>query len=110
MSILRDLSLQQRFLVSEFSVLAWAASVQRSNLYSERSSQNKASLKEFRRSVLKHLDESLLPTYRRRCTEEHHVTQIEALIAFGSGVGALLLGEYGYKFAVAQKLLNLQLK
>jgi len=91
-------------------VLAWAASVQRANLYSDRTAQDQSDLKAFRKTVLTHLETSLLPTYRERCQEDVHVQKIEELVSFGTRVGVGLLGEDGYKFAVAQKLLNLQLK
>ena len=64
----------------------------------------------FREDVIKFLTEKIIPQYIEGCTEEQHYENIEVLIAHANEVGSGILGEAGYKYGVAQKLLNLALK
>jgi hypothetical protein len=52
----------------------------------------------------------LLPKYKDEVAEKDHVDNIEKLVLHGSQEGKRILGAEGYKFGVAQKLLNLLLK
>ena len=109
------LTLQEKFIYSEVAILAWGASVQRANLYNQdikpedRDPEN-LDRDTFRRRVLGFIEDSLLTNYKTECSEADHVANIQRLVAFGTANGAKLLGPDGYKFGVAQKLLNLLLK
>ncbi len=95
------------YLVNELWVLAWNASVQRADLYGSKKSTDQA----FREKVIYHLSSHLIPQYANsRVTEEQHYTNIEHLILYANSVGRDVLGQPGYKYGVAQKLLNLALK
>jgi hypothetical protein len=99
------------YLESELGILAWGASVQRAHLYKEGIDPSaKKEIKEFRRQVTKFLSSELLPQYKRLVTDAQHYTNLERLIEYASGQGESLLGMQGYKYGVAQKLLNLTLK
>lgn len=100
----------QQFLYREVSILAWGASVQRAKLYRSGLSFQDRAADGFREKVLDFVESALLSSYIASCSEEKHIANIQALVAFGSSAGANLLGPDGYKFGVAQKLLNLLLK
>lgn len=107
------LSKKREYLVSELWILAWNASVQRASLY-------KASVKhagtpdrridDFRRAIIDFVTTKLVPRYLEECTEEQHFKNIAELVQFANRIGGEVLGEAGYKYGVAQKLLNLMLK
>jgi hypothetical protein len=100
------------FLTKELFILAWAASVQRAKLYVEKTDLDHVTktVTKFREDIIKFLTEKIIPQYVKGCTEERHYENIEALIAFANEVGSGVLGAAGYKYGVAQKLLNLALK
>ncbi|HOR78930.1 MAG TPA: hypothetical protein PKZ40_06420 [Anaerolineaceae bacterium] len=100
------------FIINELWTLAWAASVQRAKLYAKRadSASSAAAIIQFRESVIKFLADKIVPTYAEGCAEELHYTNIEDLIDYANLVNSGVLGEAGYKYGVAQKLLNLALK
>ena len=100
------------FITDELWILAWAASVQRAKLYREKtdSEQSSVVVTKFREDVIKFLTENIIPQYVESCTEERHYENIEALIAHANEVDPGILGVAGYKYGVAQKLLNLALK
>lgn len=105
-----QLTQKQKFIFSEISILAWAASVQRAKLYNaDLKPKNRRSV-EFRAEVLRFIESELLPCYKSECDEILHVENIKRLADFGTDIGKGLLCEDGYKFGVAQKLLNLLLK
>ena len=93
------------FVINELWILAWSASVQRARVYGEKNDSG-----QFREDVIKFLTEKIIPQYIEGCTEEQHYNNIEALIDHATKVGPGILGESGYKYGVAQKLLNLALK
>ncbi|WP_396269502.1 hypothetical protein [Ideonella sp.] len=101
---------QQRFLYSEVAILAWGASVQRANLYNSAIPAKDRASDSFRASVLSFIETQLLSSYKTGCSEAAHIANIERLVEFATAEGGKLLGPDGYKFGVAQKLLNLLLK
>lgn len=102
---------KSKFIISELLILAWAASVQRANLYGKKSKSAQSSVKftEFREDVINFLRENIIPKYINGCTEKQHYKNIESLIVHANKVGREILCQ-GYKYGVAQKLLNLALK
>jgi hypothetical protein len=103
---------KQDYLVGELWILAWNASVQRARLYRggiEPSPED--SSRPFRGAVIDYLESRIIPKYREdRVTEEQHYKHIDDLVAYANSVGEKVLGQLGYKYGVAQKLLNLMLK
>ena len=65
---------------------------------------------EFRASVITYIEEDIFKSYKNGCSEEQHYKNIESLIAKANVLGSVLLGPDGYKYGVAQKLLNLAVK
>ncbi len=105
-----NLSHQQKFLYQEVTILAWGASVQRAKLYNPKIAFEERESDKFRASIMTFIETNLLPNYKTTCSEEDHVENIQRLVTFGTRAGDNLLGPDGYKFGVAQKLLNLLLK
>lgn len=103
---------KQDFLTSELWILAWGASVQRAKLYREKDSTDSSSniQNTFREDVIKFVTEKIIPQYVQGCSEEQHYANIESVIAHANKVNPGILGVEGYKYGVAQKLLNLALK
>ena len=100
---------RKKFLLSEFWILSWGASVQRARLY--KSGSDPTERAKFRTDVIKYVRDLLIPLYKKRCvTEREHLQNIEELSGHGSRLGRSILGKDGYRIGVAQKLLNLQLK
>jgi hypothetical protein len=102
-----------QFVVEELWILAWAASVQHAKLYKEKaeSGPDSAAASKFRSDVIKFLVDKIIPQYEGdSCYEEDHYKNISALIAYADEVDPGILGKAGYKYGVAQKLLNLALK
>jgi hypothetical protein len=96
------------YIVNELWILAWNASVQRAELYAK---GTKPADSVFREKVVKYISSDLIPQYiEDGITEEQHYQNIEGLIDYANSVGRGTLGEWGYKYGVAQKLLNLALK
>lgn len=108
--IMLKLSKQQEFIFSEITILSQAASVQRANLYNSTVKAEDRNSSEFRIAILDFIKKELLPHYQTSCSEEQHIENIQSLVNFGSENGKEILGKLGYKFGVAQKLLNLFLK
>jgi hypothetical protein len=98
------------YLVRELGVLAWAASVQRASLYKRGVKPGSNEVKKFRRDVAKYIFETLLPKYKKLVDEEQHYKNLDALITHANRARATVLSARGYKYGVAQKLLNLTLK
>ena len=96
------------FLVTELWILAWGASVQRANLYKKGSDKSKTD--SFRKKIIDYLKSEVLPKYKNQITEDHHYKNIEDLIKFANENNNGFLSEDGYRYGVAQKLLNLVLK
>jgi len=102
---------KQDYLVKELWILAWGASVQRANLYRKGIEPGSKDTRLFREKLISYLSSQVIPAYREAgIKEEHHYTHIDDLVAYGNGVGDKVLGQFGYKYGVAQKLLNLALK
>lgn len=101
---------KMEFITSELWILAWGASVQRAKLYGEKSNSDSPSQTKFRDEVITFLTEQIIPQYVEGCTEEQHYANIDALIAYANTIDPGILGCSGYKYGVAQKLLNLALK
>jgi hypothetical protein len=105
-----NFSHQQKFIYQEVTILAWGASVQRAKLYNPEIDIDDRKSDEFRASVITFIETNILPKYKTKCSEKDHVENIQRLVEFGTNAGGSLLGPHGYKFGVAQKLLNLLLK
>lgn len=107
-----DMKEKIEFLTNELWILAWGASVQRAKLFGEKadSDQSSVAVTTFRKNIIKFLTETIIPKYIEGCTEEQHYENIETLIAHANEVDPGILGAAGYKYGVAQKLLNLALK
>ncbi|MBL8351391.1 MAG: hypothetical protein JNL87_13910 [Burkholderiaceae bacterium] len=101
---------RQKFIYREVTLLAWAASVQRAKLYNAAVPLEDRDRETFRTAVLTFIETGLLSKYKTQCSEADHVKNIQSLVTFGTATGGTLLGPDGYKFGVAQKLLNLLLK
>jgi len=104
------LSAHQQFIYREATILAWSASVQRANLYCPAIPLAARESNVFRKNVLIFIETNLLSKYETKCSEADHVANIQSLVNFGTTEGGRLLGPDGYRFGVAQKLLNLLLK
>lgn len=103
---MQPLGPEQQFVLTELWTLAWAASVQRANLYapgSKQTGQLRDKLQEF-------ITSHLLPHYVRPCTEQQHYLNLAELVEFGTGALPGSLRDGRYRYGVAQKLLNLALK
>lgn len=99
---------KREYLLNELWILSWGASVQRANLFRQTASDEKKS--KFRRAVIGYANKKLIPSYFSQVTEMTHISNISRLSAYGTKVGENVLQKNGYKFGVAQKLINLQLK
>jgi hypothetical protein len=98
------------FIVRELWTMAWAASVQHAKVYKPGTKYDSKGVKDFRREVASYVGKELLPMYKMGCGEERHYVNINCLVAYASKVGSTVLPRHGYKYGVAQKLLNLCLK
>jgi hypothetical protein len=105
---------QEDFLVGELWMLAWGASVQRANLYKRGYNSGTKPASKSGQRLSDHLFDYFLSEvileYRNRVEEEQHYKHIDNLIVCANSAGSQVLGELGYKYGVAQKLLNLFLK
>lgn len=105
-----DLDPKQNFMFREASILAWNASVQRAKLYRKDIPLEDRRKGEFRENILKFIEETILHKYETGSTIDDHVANIQTLVMHGTRTDEGILGIDGYKFGVAQKLLNLLLK
>jgi len=96
------------FIIRELWIMAWAASVQRANLYKKGNENSKKDL--FRKKIIDYLSSDIIPEYKNDVLEPKHYNNIEKLIEVATHNNFELLSEDGYKYGVAQKLLNLALK
>lgn len=103
---MRALGPEQAFILDEIWTMAWAASVQRANLYVQGSKQTQT----FRLKIKGFVVDHLLPHYETACSEPQHYTNIAGLMDFGSRAVPEILRDGNYRYGVAQKLLNLALK
>ena len=98
------------FLAGELWILAWGASVQHAGLYKsgvKTTSENGQRLSD---CLFAYLSREVIPKYRDPVKEEQHYKHIDDLIASANSAGRQVLGHLGYKYGVAQKLLNLFLR
>jgi hypothetical protein len=113
-----QLSKKKKYIVSELWILAWNASVQhvRPRLYNDTVKHGGAPDKriaDFKTAIIGFVTDKLLPHYldlEKPCREEQHYKNIARLIQFANQKDPGVLGEDGYRYGVAQKLLNLMLK
>jgi hypothetical protein len=99
------------YLVKELWISAWNASVQHSGLYRKGLKPNSEKTRIFRETLIGYLSSQVIPRYNKEgLTEEQHYGAIDGVVAFANDVGEAVLGPAGYKYGVAQKLLNLILK
>lgn len=101
---------EQEFIVHEIWILAWNASVQRAKLYKKGLSSEDRKAPDFRVSVIAYIEGEIFQSYKSGCNEEQHYKNIESLIEKANTLGSGILGPDGYKYGVAQKLLNLAVK
>ena len=99
-----NLTTAQEFVVKECFVLAWGASVQRTGLYKPNTDHG-----DFQTNVMAYIRHHLLPQYVNTVSEEQHLTNIQELVAEATTYGIVVLKD-GYRYGIAQKLLNLMLK
>jgi hypothetical protein len=112
---MKYLSKKQEFVISEFWILAWNASVQHARLYNDSVKHSGAPderVADFKRTIIRFVTDQLLPHYLgKHCDEEQHYKNIASLIEFANrNDRGEILGEDRYRYGVAQKLLNLMLK
>jgi len=96
------------FIIRELWILAWAASVQRAKLYKKGNENPKTNA--FRKKIIDYLSSDIIPEYKNDLTENKHYSNIDKLIKFANNNNFGVLSDAGYKYGVAQKLLNLVLK
>lgn len=99
-----------QFVTDELWILAWAGSVQRAKLYKADTDSTSKDVSKFRENVINFITDHLLPPYSSGCTEEQHYDNIQRLIDYANKVDPGILTDAGYKYGVAQKVLNLALK
>lgn len=108
-----NMTKEQEFIVNEIWILAWNASVQRAKLYKTDLSSEDRKASDFRSSVISYIEEEIFQSYKNGCSEDQHYKNIESLIMKANTIGSDgsdILGPDGYKYGVAQKLLNLAVK
>jgi len=99
------------YLVSELWILAWNASVQHARLYRQGIEPSLGETRLFRQKVIRYLSSQVIPRYSKvGINEGQHYKHIAELVTYANSVGETVLGQLGYKYGVAQKLLNLALK
>ncbi|OGR08938.1 MAG: hypothetical protein A3K23_03960 [Desulfobacca sp. RBG_16_58_9] len=101
---------QIKFITNELWILAWNASVQRANIFKKDRNPTSRVGSKFRKDVIEFIDKTIIPQYANGCNEDQHYKNIDDLIAYANKVDPGILSESGYKYGVAQKLLNLALK
>jgi len=99
-----------QFVADELWILAWAASVQRAKLFKKGMESTSKEVSTFRKAVIGFIRENLIPQYVNGITEEQHYKNIDDLIIHANKIAPEILTQSGYKYGVAQKLLNLTLK
>ena len=99
---------KKEYLISELWILVWGASVQRANLYNKNTT--KAERDKFRIKVITYVSENIIPTYKKPVGEKEHCQNIVKVINYANQIDMGILGKNGYKYGVAQKMLNLALK
>lgn len=99
------------YIVSELWILAWNASVQRAALYKRGAREsNSDAINKYRNKLINYIESKLIPQYSVKVGEQQHCRNIQKLVDYANKIENGLLGEDGYKYGVAQKILNLSLK
>ena len=99
------------YILGELWISAWNASVQHSALYKADAWKNQRDdIDVFKRKVIDYIKDNLIPQYKEKISEQRHLQNISNLIAYANNADTGVLGENGYKYGIAQKLLNLALK
>jgi hypothetical protein len=99
-----------QFVIDELWIMAWNGSVQRAKLYKENINSDSEKVKKFRKSIIRFIVTKLIPIYSISCTEDQHYKNIQSLIDYVNNINLGILREAGYRYGIAQKLLNLALK
>jgi hypothetical protein len=108
---MNDMDKKTEYLVRELWILAWNASVQHASLYKAGAWQNQRDqVNAFKRKVIDYIRGRIIPQYKEAVDGLHHCENIRSIIAYANEVDAGVLGKNGYKYGVAQKVLNLALK
>lgn len=102
-------SFQKNFVINELMVLAWAASVQRADVYKAAPNPADSQVLKFRKGVFNFIQD-LIPQYVNGCDEQTHIENLQALVDHATAMGSPILAGKVYRIGVAQKLLNLVLK
>lgn len=99
------------YILDELWISAWNASVQHSFLYREGAWKNQRDeIDVFKRKVVDYIKDRVIPQYKNKITDVHHLQNIGDVIKYANEADTGILGENGYKYGIAQKLLNLALK
>jgi hypothetical protein len=102
---------KQDYLVKELWILVWNASVQHADLYRKGIKPGSEDTRLFREKLISYLSSQVIPMYGKDgIKEDQHYKHIDDLVNYANNVGERVLGQLGYKYGVAQKLLNLVLK
>jgi len=96
------------FLIREFWLLSWSASVQRAKLYKHDTDENDRA--NFKHDVIEYCEKQLLPHYLSPISEADHEHKIEELVKYASASKYSFVLKNNYRVGIAQKLFNLQLK
>lgn len=106
-----EMDRKTKYLVRELWILAWNASVQHAAIYTNGAWRNERErIDKFKHRIIDNVKENILPQYRVIVGEQKHCENIRDLINYANKIDPDLLGEKGYKYGVAQKVLNLALK
>lgn len=99
------------YILRELWISAWNASVQHSALYKEGAWKNQRdAIDVFKTKVVDYVKDNLIPQYKEKISQKRHLQNIRNLIEYANKVDTGVLGKNGYKYGIAQKLLNLALK
>ena len=102
---------QTKYLERELLILAWNSTVQHAALYKNRAWQNhRDQIDTFRKKVIEHIRNHIILQYKGTVEEHRHCENIRGLISHANKVDTGGLRKEGYKYGVAQKVLNLALK
>src|SRR4051812_14619862 len=97
-----DVNVPTKFLIGEFELLAWNASVQRANVYAKSERRSEKQLARFREAVINRVSE-FAAEYVQPVEEEHHCGNIVRLCEYASHTGGELLSANTYGCGAAQK-------
>lgn len=108
---MKEIDRKIEYLERELWILAWNASVQHAAIYKNGAWKNeREQINSFKERVINHIKDRIIPQYRENIPEVQHCKNIRGLIDYANKADTGVLGKVGYKYGVAQKLLNLALK